>query len=354
MYKNTFFFFAFSLLLLSSCGSNDPAPMDCNFTEIDEQTSILGYDMLEKLPGIWNGPVTSSTPLGGFPEWIVDFRPISAAHVAAKNELDKENDIFMSFFIVKHDCQAKIAFRNGGGFAGMQRNSYMLLDSVYENASIDYYRFSDPVSGGDRVYSDVIFKQDSLSIEVYTNKYNTLASPVTHMHWKANLRNDAASASAISLFDFPQKQLERDFTNTFDGLSEAVFYSSAQDPFPEEDQPHLGQTNVEVQIAQPSVVDPSKKVLFLITTEPLFNGVIFDVNQLDTRSRYVLLDAEATVDFSFNYMHPGQYYINALYDANGDLNFSSGDYINTPFDQSFILSPEGQTDEQIVINMQIP
>lgn len=70
---------------------------------IDNSSNVKGYSILEKLPGIWNGPVTSPTPLGSYPEWIVDFRPISPSQVSAKNELDSVNDIFMSFFIVKHN-----------------------------------------------------------------------------------------------------------------------------------------------------------------------------------------------------------------------------------------------------------
>lgn len=352
--RNIIIFSFFLLLIISSCGDDKPLEPDCDFTSIDELTPIMGYSILEQLPGIWNGPVTSSTPLGSFPEWIVDFRPISPSNVAAKNELDRLNDIYMSFFIVKHDCSSKIAFRNGGGFAGLERNSYMLLDSVFENATISYYRFSDPVSGGDRVYSDVIFKQDSLIIEVYTNKYNTLGTPVSHMKWTATKRDASSTSDALSIFNFPIKSLEKDFSNTFDGLSEAVFYSSAQDPFPEEDQPYLGQSNVNISISNPVAVDPTKKVLIIITTEPLFNGVIFNIANLKYRSRYVFVDAETNLEFEFDYMHPGQYFVNALYDSNGDFFFSSGDYINSPFDKSFILSPESVKDVNVDINLEIP
>src|SRR5688572_5684621 len=87
---------------------------------IDASTPVTGYNILSRLPGIWNGPVTSSTPLGSYPEWIVDFRPVSGAQVSAKNELDSVNNILMGFFIVKHDGSYKMAFRNGGGFAGSQ------------------------------------------------------------------------------------------------------------------------------------------------------------------------------------------------------------------------------------------
>ena len=174
---------------LFSCKDDDPNNSgSCELPDISVASDVEGYAILGKLPGIWNGSVYSPTPLGSYPEWIVDFRPISAAQVSAKNELDSLNDIFMSFFIVEHDCSYKIAFRNGGGFAGLQRVSYMLIDSVNESPSVSFYRFVDPISGGNRVYTDVTFKGDSLIMHTYTNRYNTLAEPETHMIWRADLR----------------------------------------------------------------------------------------------------------------------------------------------------------------------
>lgn len=329
---------------------------DCELAAISSTSNVMGYGILAQLPGIWNGPVTSGTPLGSYPEWVVDFRPIAAAQVSAKNELDSLNDIFMSFFIVKHDCEYKMAFRNGGGFAGLQRNSYMIIDSVSEGGGQDFYRFSDPVSGGKRVFTNVTFKQDSLIMTTYTNKYNTQQIPTLHMRWSATLRDTTSTQYAISLFDFPQKELVKDFSTTFDGLSEAVFYNPTpqDDPYPEQEQPHVGVSTVNVNIANPASPDAAKKVLIIITTQPLFNGVVFSPAQLDYRSRYVFLSAAATASYDFNYMHPGDYYVNALYDSNGDLNFSSGDYINSNFDQPLTLAKEGTATANVTINLQIP
>src|SRR6476620_6454927 len=95
--------------------------------------NTLGFGVLNKIKGIWNGPVSSTTPLGGYPEWIVDFRPITENQISAKNELDTLNDIHMSFFIALYNNQYKVAFRNGGSFAGNKRVSYFLADSVSEN-----------------------------------------------------------------------------------------------------------------------------------------------------------------------------------------------------------------------------
>ncbi|MDX2361852.1 MAG: hypothetical protein QNK23_13670 [Crocinitomicaceae bacterium] len=347
----------FGLFALIACKEEqvqEPDPGVCEVVGLTPTTNVEGYGILEKLPGIWNGPVTSPTPLGSFPEWIVDFRPISASQVSAKNELDSLNDIFMSFFIVLHNNEYKMAFRNGGGFAGATRNSYMIIDSLNEGPTESFYRFSDPIAGGDRVYTDVRFKDDSIIMHAYTNQFNTLSTPVTHMVWRANLRNSTAKLDAIALFSFPQKELTRDFTTTFDGLTEAVFYSIASDPYPENEQPHLGVSNVSVNISNPAVVDPAKKVLIIVTTEPLFNGINFLAANLDTRSRYVLVGAEALTGYDFNYMHPGDYYVNAIYDENGDGNFSSGDYMNSSFDVPLSLGSQGTSSVNVNINFQVP
>lgn len=333
-----------------SCTYSTTAPLP----PINSSSNVEGFGILEKLSGIWNGPVYSSTPLGNFSEWIVDFRPISPSQISAKNELDSLNDIFMSFFICKYDNEYKVAFRNGGGFAGAVRNSYMIIDSLNESSSQSFYRFVDPISGGNRVSADITFKQDSLIIHVYTNQFNTLSEPVTHMIWKARLRDATSAQNSISLFNYPQKELTKDFSTTFDGLSDAVFYSVASDPYPEQDQPYLGNSNIGITITNPTTIDPSKKVLIIITTQPLFSGLTFIPANLDFRSRYVFVEANSSTGYNFNYMHPGDYYINAVYDSNGDFNFSSGDYMNSSFDVPFTLTENGVVNANVEINFQIP
>lgn len=332
----------------------DPNPIDCA-GELNASSHVIGFSLLEKLPGIWNGPVYSPTPLGSFPEWIVDFRPISTAHISSKNELDRLNDIFMSFFLVKHDCSYKIAFRNGGGFAGAIRSSYMLIDSISETGNHSFYRFSDPISGGNRVYTEIIFKDDSLKMHTYTNQYNTLQEPVTHMTWNASNRDATSAQTAVNFFNFPQKHLVRDFSTSFNGLTEAVIYNNlGGEPYPESEHPYLGISTVNISITNPTPVDPNKKVLIILTTQPLFNGLNFLPNNLKFRSRYVILEAAAQLSFDFNYMHPGNYFINAIYDENNDGQFSSGDYINNSFDVPLSLPALGTSSANVNINFEIP
>lgn len=359
---NRLFVFILLLLLASinqACKKpeevqNAAEKVEDDLPPIDPESTVKGFGILEKLPGIWHGPVTSGTFLGSYPEWIVDFRPISSGQISAKNELDSLNDIFMSFFVAYHDDEYKICFRNGGGFAGEVRSAYMFVDSVYESESESFYRFIDPLAGGKRVDTDIRFTADSINMHVHTNKYNMLSEPVTHMIWKAERKDESSAAAAISAFNFPQKSLVRDFSSTFDGLTDAVFYTGSTDPYPEEEQPYLGQGAISINIESPATIDPAKKVVIIITTQPLFTGWIFNPEQLNYRSRYVFVGADDPTGYTFNYMHPGDYYINAIYDENGDFNFSSGDYMNGSFDVPFTLEAETLSPKTVNINFEIP
>ena len=302
---------------LSQCngkkGKQPPGPPP----SITASTSVMGYNLLSKICGIWDGGVTSTTALGNYPEWIVDFRPISASQVSAKNELDTLNSIFMSFFITYHNSAYKLAFRNGGSFAGMQRVSYMEIDSVSETPAQSYYRFVDFVKGAKRDIVEITFKADSLIIEAYTNKYNSLPVPVLHMDWRAKLQDTSSCQPAKTTLNFPQKTLVKDFSTTFLPDSESVFYQLVGDPYPENEQPYLGQSTLSYSV-NPSLTLPSNKNVFLIvTTQPLISGFTPNFANLIYRSRYVILSG-ADKSFVFNYMHPGSYYLYAFCDANND------------------------------------
>jgi len=329
---------------LSSTTSNPAPGPDINNT--------LGFGILKKLKGIWNGPVTSTTPLGGYPEWIVDFRPISDNQISAKNELDTLNDIHMSFFIARYNNQYKVAFRNGGSFAGMHRVSYFLADSVSENGASSYYRFVEIIKGKNRAYTEVIFKADSLYIKSYTNKTNTQPASTPHMAWSAKLQDSTSCMPAISNFNFPKKTQTKDFTSAFTGQTETIYYNLASDPYPENAQPYLGQTTASYSFAAGYSPVSSKKVFLIITTQPLFSGFVFNTINLKFRSRYVILNS-ADHNFTFNYMHPGVYYYYALYDNDGNNTFNSGDWISTS-NTTFTLGNQSIVNTATQINFTIP
>jgi hypothetical protein len=350
---------ALSGMLLFNCAKDtakEPVPQHITTNPYSNIDNTLGYALLDKVKGIWNGPVTSSTPLGGYPIWIVDFRPISENQVSAKNELDTLNDIFMSFFIAKYNDEYRLAFRNGGSFNGNKRVSYFLCDSVSENASICFYRFSEIIKGMDRAYTEVIFSSDSLYIKSYTNNYNSQQTSTHHMNWSAKLQDINSTADAVSNFNFPKKTLTMDFSNTFTGQTEAIYYSTSSvpsdDPYPETNHPYLGQTTINYTYAGGYTPDPAKKVILMISTQPLINGFTIDNANLATRSRYVTLGS-TDQSFTFNYMHPGTYYVYAMYDADGNTNFSSGDWVSTT-NTTFTLGDNATASASTQINFTIP
>jgi hypothetical protein len=320
---------------------------------IDSSTNVMGYNILAKLPGIWNGPVTSTTPLGGYPEWIVDFRPVSASQVSSKSELDSVNNVLMGFFIVKHGGSYKMAFRNGGGFAGNQRIAYAVIDSVSELTNHYFYRFSDFRAGKNRVYSEILFKDDSLLMKVYTNHYNMQTSTTIHMSWKAKLQDAASTQNAITLFGFPKKTMVKDFSTVFNSKPEAIYYNNAGDPYDEMSQPYLGKTTVNISYGAGYSPVALKKVFLIITTQPLFSGMSFQAGQLKYRSRYVILDG-SDVSYTFSYMHPGSYYLYALYDSDGNNTFNSGDWMASNVNNTFTLSALGTQTVGTTINFTIP
>ena len=327
------------ILLIQQC-KKDPAPKDPPVTnKLSDINNTLGFGLLSKVVGIWNGPVTSSTPLGGYPEWIVDFRPISENQISAKNELDSMNDIHISFFIAKYNNEYRVCFRNGGLFGGQTRVSYFLADSVSETPQESYYRFAEILKGKNRAYTEIIFRSDSLIMKSYTNKNNTITIPILHMTWSAKLQDQNSAAAAVTKFSFPKKSLTKDFSTTFTGLTETIYYTTSSDPYNESQQPYLGKVIINYTYAGTYIPNANKKVFLIITTQPLISGFTINTGNLKYRSRYVILSA-TDQNFAFNYMHPGTYYLYAMYDTDGNNTFSSGDWVSTT-NTTFTLAGQG-------------
>ncbi len=355
--KKIAFSFILSLFIIASCknksnqNNNTTTNTNNTNTNLPPVQSVLGYNLLNKIKGIWNGPVTSTTPLGGYPEWIVDFRPISENQISSKNELDTLNSINMSFFIALYNNQYKVAFRNGGQFNGSDREAYFLADSVSEGSTQSYYRFSEIIKGKSRAYTEVVFKSDSLIIKSYTNKSNTQTYTSLHMTWLAALQDTTACMPAVSNFGFPKKTMTKDFSPTFTGLTEAIYYQLGGDPYPMTAQPYLGQTTVNYSYASGYAPTAGKETFLVITTQPLVSGVTVDLKH---RSRYVILSANDN-SYTFNYMHPGAYYLYAVYDADGNGTFNAGDWMNNPVSPTtFTLAAKGTTIVSTQINFTIP
>lgn len=343
------------MLVLSACKRDEEPANDTTppAPELNSSTPVLGYGMLDKIRGIWSGPLSSTTALGGFPDWTVDLRPIAPSQISSKSELDSLNDIFMSFFLTKYNNEYRIAFRNGGGFSGSQRISYLLCDSVYEDAQTSYYRYSDFVMGIQRAYSEFTFRNDSLYMKTYTNHYNTTNPAQLHMSWNAVRKDTTSQHAADSIHHFPQKELRKDLSTAFNSMTESIFYSANSDPYPEADQPYLGKTTVNITYSGVTM-SPGTNSFIIFTTQPLFSGFTFNSANLKYRSRYVMLPI-TDGDYTFTYMHPGTYWAYVLHDENGDGNFSTGDHMNSPLSPiTFTLGALGNQTVNITVGFTIP
>jgi hypothetical protein len=83
---------------------------------------LAGAELLAKLPGLWSGPVTM-TPLGVFPQMNFDLRPVDEQFVFGQAELDAADTLRFGFSVETFHGRDVLAYRNGGFFGGVLRDS---------------------------------------------------------------------------------------------------------------------------------------------------------------------------------------------------------------------------------------
>jgi hypothetical protein len=319
----------------------------------DETASqeVFGMGFLGRIPGLWHGPVSSSTPAGSFDTWYVDFRPVSEAQVSQFSLLDTNTVNNISFFIVKYDDQLKVAMRTEGCFMNQCCVTYEVMDSVSEQSA--YYRFCDFIKGRNRAYTEFTFNDTGLVMKVYTNKFNTVTPLQLHSTWTAKLGSKSNAAAATAHFRYPQAVMVKDFSNAFANMTESIFFTFENDPYQSVTQPYVGSTTVHVTIDSSLVTDTSDEVFVLLTTEPLFNGSVYIADNLRYISKYVLLTAQ-THSYKIQSIHPGQYYIYSLIDKDHDHLYLSGDYMSSNFTNAFTVTDRCDVDVNTTIDYIIP
>ena len=316
-------------------------------------TIVKGFELLNKIPGLWRGPVVSATPAGNFPVWYVDFRPIGISQVSGISELDTITRNFMSFLVVDYNGKRVLAFRNGGGFKGANRIAYEILDSVYEDRFHSLYRFSDFKAGRKRVYTLMDFVGDSLIMQVFTNKYNTLEKPVRHMMWRAKLIDATTPKEAIRAFYYPQMLAMKDFTENFKPMPESVYFALSEDPYNEVAQPYLGKAMITISFARGYDSKPGNQLILLLTTKPLFDGIVYKKDNLKYSSRSCHITADYS-NYTFTNLHPGSYYLYAFYDYNGNGIIDKGDYMNSNVNQVITVGEKQTIPASVIFNFELP
>lgn len=332
----------FSLFLTSSSCKKEKSP-----------EPVLGYEFLNKIPGLWHGPVTSSTSAGSFDFWYLDFRPVSASQVSQYSILDTNTSNSVSFFIVRHNNQLKVAMRTLGCFMDTCCVTYEVMDSVAESGN--YYRFSDFVRGKQRAYSEFIINGDQMQMNVYTNKFNSSPSLLWHTTWNAVLGSRSNAEQAIAHFGFPKPEMVRDFSSAFTNMTESMFFPHNYqfDPYPSSSQPYRGNVTVNISVSPSLTVNPNDIVFVVFTTQTLFSGIQYIPDNLKYVSNFLFLSA-GTHSYVIPDVHPGTYYLYALIDKNHDHNYMSGDYATSNVTYTFTVNENQNTNVTATIDYILP
>ena len=304
----------------------------------NKEQLIIGFNFFNRLPGLWHGPVSSSTTAGNFDMWYSDFRPVSPGQVSQFSLLDTITSNTFSFFIVKFNDQLSIAMRTEGCHNDTCCVTYEVLDSAVESEG--YYHFRDFVRGNKRACTEFKFTGDEMKVTTWTNKFNKSDTLVWHSTWTATLGSSNSASGAIAHFKYPQAIMTKDFTNAFSNMNESIFFNFANDPYSSTSQPYVGSITANISIAGNLPVTGTDQVFLVFTTNPLFNGIAYIADNLKYISRYVLLSAN-TKNYKIRSVHPGNYYVYALVDKNHDGTFQSGDYMSSNISNSFVV-PEDQ------------
>ncbi|RKY02004.1 MAG: hypothetical protein DRP54_02700 [Spirochaetes bacterium] len=336
-------------LFLSQCMTQEKVRI--SVPPDQEENIVMGYGILRRIPGLWHGPVSTTTPAGSFDNWYVDFRPVSEGQVSQYSTLDTRTINYISFFIVKHENRLKVALRTEGVFDNKGCVTYEVIDTVKESEG--YYRFSDFQAGDNRAYTEFTFKEDEFLMEVYTNKFNRVSPLQIHARWRAKLGDRTPAVQAISHFNFPQPVMIKDFSNVFKYRSESIHFELENDPYKSLSQPYVGKVTVNISISNELKTKDDDELFLLLTTSSLFEGPVYKKENLKYISRYVFLPVN-TRSYTFTNVHPGLYYLYSYNDINGDRRHLRGDYISSNINNTFALPPEGHVTVNTTIDFIIP
>jgi len=324
----------------------------CKQKQTENNTqNVTGFGFFNRISGLWNGPVSSSTTAGSFDTWYIDFRPISASQVSQFSLLDTNTVNNISFFIVKYNNQLKIAMRTEGCHNDTCCVTYEVMDSVSEPEG--YYRFSDFVKGRKRAVTTFKFTGDKLVVTTYTNKFNTSDTLVWHSTWNATLGDKNNVLEAVSHFNYPQPVMTKDFSNAFKNMTESIFFNFDNDPYNSLSQPYVGSVTINISVAGNLPVNNTDQIFLVFTTEPLFQGIAYKPENLKYISRYVLLGASSK-SYRLKNVHPGKYYLYSMIDKNHDGTYLTGDYMSSNVTNTFTLGDSQNIRVNTSINFIIP
>lgn len=326
--------------------------------DIDEK----GFEFFNRMKGHWVGDMNL---MGQKFQWFsFDYRPISPSHIHGIYEAGSMGNLFTSFFIADYKGTKTIMARNGGLLNGIYRTSYFVLDEIKISKSKQYFRLVDAYGGADIMYMDLTFISDELHFKSYTSKFGLSGKPKLHMDFRAKRKHLDLSNNVAQFLNYPQNAVEVDFSkglptptwNTYNGsiTSASFIYQDTNklglkqlaklsgDPITIQDMPYLSQLDVDV--SKNESLSKYKLILYL-SINPLTesNGKIILENSyikkdlFDGVLAFPELEAGQT-NFTFTYLHPGNYFLTAVFDKNEDGYISKGDYTSQGY--SIEVKPE--------------
>jgi hypothetical protein len=307
----------------------------------ERNSKINGSGIMFRLPGIWRGPVMSTTSAGSFDHWYADLRAVSPWQISQFSNLDDKTINNFSVFVVKYKGEKRIALRTEGCFANSCCITYEILDSV--NEATGYYRFSDFIGGTKRAFTEFQFTDDKMTMEVYTSKFNKEKEVKLHTRWDAVLMDNEAAQTSIRQFKYPKFKKYADFENAFAGMSESIFFSFENDPYKTKDQPSMGTASFTIRIDEKLKVHENDQILVLLCTKPLWDkkNYLKENEKFFVRAVYLKYDVR---NYNLKNIHPGIYYAYYFIDRNSDYKYISGDCMSTESKKTLTVD-KGKTAE---------
>lgn len=324
------------------------------------------FSLLDKMQGHWVGPMWL---MGQDFEWMAfDFRAIAPSHIHGIFEGGSIGNLFTSFFVTNYNGKRTIMARNGGVLNGIYRTSYFVLDKAQEYTNNEgnresYFRLIDAYGGKDIMYMELVFGENWMVFNAFTSRMGLNFPAKPHMRFKAEKLHPELSKSAAKKFDFPKNELDMDFAKGLPkpnwGSDEIPQTSAsyvweepgktleelgkiARDPYPINKMPYLAKLTVK---AERNEMIKNKPLLIYLSSKPLTdaNGN-FDAEYGFLREEVgnsILIYPEITAkenQFTFTYLHPGEYYLTVVADMNKDSLPGPGDV--TRASQKIIVKPK--------------
>lgn len=168
-------------------GEMDAGPFDAGTSDAGtSDAGVTGIALMTRLAGLWSGPARM-TPLGDFPIMYMDFRPVGQGFLFAQADLDVADNLRFGISIETYGGVDVLAYRNGGLFQGVLRDSRTKL--MESDDAAGRYRFCSVPAGCN--YIDATFTFNGANELVFDTKVRG----TQHVYWTAQRRETRTVAA---------------------------------------------------------------------------------------------------------------------------------------------------------------